>query len=574
MDDKLRQRIQQLEFLETEHHNLRHLLDMASEGQNLERFSGNMILHAELGSGRIVDANELASELLGYSPAEFRGLRISDIEVLPDEPAVQPKQYMESSIETTIYECHYRQSDGRLTPVRVTKRQLTHEGLAVWHLSLEDLSLRQLVWKELSRREDNDFQFREKLKTLNEINAELGVCDSLDEVCRQAVLLGKDRLGFDRLSVWMFDAQTDRMHGTYGVDEHGMLRDERGTNWEIGGSPLVEFVHGSTTPIVTADAAPNYNNRSEIIGYGWHISAPLNYGGQFIGYMTADNFLNHQPMRNYQPELLRSFAVTLGHFVAHHRMRASTEKLSDTVHSKQERIQLLGTFITHIGHDFRTPLTLINTNAYLLRKTQDEARKVQLARNIEEQVDYINRVVQQMLESVALEEELDYAFQTVVLSEVLDRAAQSLAAIAAEKGIEWTVEPAPTVTLRADRELLERAIREILLNAIQYTNAGGRVCLSSSADENEVVIRVEDSGIGIAPGEIEKIFNHLYRVDPARTTQGVGLGLTLAKRVIEAHKGHIRVKSTLGAGSIFEIIVPLVPSGPDTESPVPVDSTG
>ena len=218
---------------------------------------------------------------------------------------------------------------------------------------------------------------------------------------------------------------------------------------------------------------------------------------------------------------------------------------------------MLGTFISHIGHDFRTPLTVINTSAYLLSRSNDPARKAELAARIEGQVDYINRVVHEMLTAVSLEEPSEFSFQWTSLRALINSAVESVTNLATEKGLRWTYEVPPPTVLAADQVQLERAIREILHNAIIFTNAGGHITVSTEVDEKHITIRVNDTGIGIAAGEQEKIFQHLYRVDQARTTQGVGLGLTLAKRIVEAHGGFIRVASTPDVGSTFEIVLPL-----------------
>lgn len=556
MDDQHLSHIHLAEMAETDLRNVRRLVEAASQDENLDRFAEGIVLYASA-EGWIADANPIACELLGYSLDELRELRISDLDIteIPSSQATQ--RYVESSIEIEHFDSLCRQHDGGLFAVRVQKQPITRDGIRLWHYVLEDRSLRASVWKEIIRREDSDFQFREKMKALNEINTTLGVTETLDTLCRKAVELGRNRLGFDRLSIWLYDPNAERMTGTYGVDEQGTLREEHGSSWPIIDTPIADFAKGQKTPIISADSAPIYDGKSQIIGYGWHISVPMHHEERLIGFMSADNFLGRKPIRTYEPDLLRIYAAAVGQYCAHHLVREGAKKLASENRIKQERLQLLGTFITHIGHDFRTPLTLINTSAYLLGKSTDAARKADLTAKIEDQVHYIKRVVNQMLETISAEESSEYDFAPTQLRAVLNGAVESVAGRAVEKGIHWTIEEIPPIALRADQEQLERAIREILLNAIQFTHPGGSLVVSACADESDLTIRVKDTGIGISADEMEKIFHHLYRVDPARTTQGVGLGLTLAKQIVEAHGGQIKVVSTPGEGSTFEIHLPI-----------------
>ena len=103
------------------------------------------------------------------------------------------------------------------------------------------------------------------------------------------------------------------------------------------------------------------------------------------------------------------------------------------------------------------------------------------------------------------------------------------------------------------------AIYNVLDNSIKYTKEGGRVSLDVTKDENNVIIEISDTGIGIASDELYKIFDRFYRVDKARAreTGGTGLGLSIALTAVELHGGNIHVESEEGVGSTFRIIIPI-----------------
>ncbi|MEW6495351.1 MAG: ATP-binding protein, partial [Cyanobacteriota bacterium] len=120
-------------------------------------------------------------------------------------------------------------------------------------------------------------------------------------------------------------------------------------------------------------------------------------------------------------------------------------------------------------------------------------------------------------------------------------------------------------------EQLYRLVSNLIVNAIQYTPAGGEVTVVLDCHEHQAVIQVQDTGIGIPPQEQSRIFDRFYRVssDRSRHTGGSGLGLAIARAIVQAHQGSIQVQSELGKGSTFTIRFPLgVPSPESTRSSV------
>ncbi|MCU0466340.1 MAG: hypothetical protein MUF38_17450, partial [Anaerolineae bacterium] len=316
--DALRERIRQLEAVEAEYGRIQRLMEAAA-ADNLHEYEGEAVLTVEAATGLIRSANARAGDLLGLPAEGLVGQHLTDYEIMSDEHSAA--RYVETSMEMDIYECHYRRADGIHLPVRVLRRRLGAEPDAALHYALEDQSPTMRLWRELARREDNDFLFREKLKAVNEINLELSDAGSVDVLCRRAIELGVSRLGFDRLSIWFLEQETGMMAGTYGVDEEGSLRDERDARWSFESTYVQAFIAGKRTPFIKSDQAPIYNQRSQVVGRGWHISVPLLYLGDFVGFMAADNFLSQKPMQGYQPELLQIYGTTIGHLASHQRNR-------------------------------------------------------------------------------------------------------------------------------------------------------------------------------------------------------------------------------------------------------------
>lgn len=420
-----------------------------------------------------------------------------------------------------------------------------------------DVSLPGRLLHELRRREDAGFLFQERLKALNEITIALSRIDTFDSLCWHAVKYGIDQLGFDRLSLWFVDLDRRQMMGGYGVDEGGEVRDERGLRWSYPGTYIEDFIDGETEASLANDDAPIYNNRSEIIGHGWHISAPMLHGERFVGVLTADNYLRKQPMRSYEPELLRLYGITVGHLTELARIREQ----AFAMRLEQERTRVLRQFIRDVGHDFRTPLSVINTNSFILTRLEDQVRRQSFADQIREQVRYISRMLDSALEFVALDSDMVLNPTTMDLQTLLAELIAIHRTQSAAKNLIWMTDYDPSLTVKADMLFVRRALVCLLENAVQYTPEGGCIRVGSAFYSGEIGICIEDSGIGMAADAIDRIFEPMYRANQARTERRSGLGLSIARRIIEGHGGRIVVRSTPGKGSAFEVILPAQDQG-------------
>ncbi len=551
--EALHQRIHQLELIEREYHQMQALIDDAAHDRCLERYGEDIILYADPDSLQIIDANSAALAFFGFEKEPLCRLSIAHLEVIENPHELQPVVYSKNEYRKEVYSCAYRHCEGHLLPVRVHKRSMLKDDRPVLSYLLEDLSLRRQLWHELQRREDAGYQFQQKLRILNEISTELSLIESFDELCWHGIKYGVERLGFTRMSMWFYDETLKLMVGSVGVSETGELRDERDRSWTIEETVVVDFLYGRIEPVMAQYDAPIFNQYSQVIGYGWHIGVPLINGNEFIGYMTADNLLHQQPMKSYEPELLRLYGSTMGRFTA--LIRARQHRLE--LRFEQERVQMLKTFINDVGHDFRTPLTVINTNTYLLQKVTDETRREEIAHSIYDQAKYLGQMIDDMLEIVRLKSDLVLRPVSVDLTMLLDQVMVASTSMAEERQIELIAEPSSRVTVQADAEQLRQALCRLVKNAITYTQPGGSVTLSLHGYAHEIGIRVKDTGVGIEKAHIETIFKPHYRINEARTERGSGLGLSIAKLIIEAHRGRIEVQSTPGVGSMFEIILPV-----------------
>ncbi len=229
----------------------------------------------------------------------------------------------------------------------------------------------------------------------------------------------------------------------------------------------------------------------------------------------------------------------------------------------EEAFARLDRFAADASHELRTPLTILRGEVDLaLRapRTVEEYREV-LASNRDE-IDRMTAIVDQLLLLARAERgTLSLAREPVRLDRLVDETLQQWRDLAAAAGLTVTVDPGPPVTVHGDELRLRELLLNLLDNARKYTAAGGRIDVRLAPDEAAGVVRlsVADTGVGIRPDALPRLFDPFFRADEARARDagGAGLGLTIVKRVAEAHGGSVAVESEVGRGSRFSVTLPL-----------------
>ncbi len=228
------------------------------------------------------------------------------------------------------------------------------------------------------------------------------------------------------------------------------------------------------------------------------------------------------------------------------------------VQRKLEEIELLKTTIlTNISHEFKTPITVVNSLVNILMENiQDEEKAeifVKIKKNILKLLDLVDDLI-----SVARISTGRYALELcpTELKELIGDAVKYRRSFAESRNIEIfeSVEP---VTVTCDRTLLYRALINLIDNAIKFNKKGGNIYITAKDEGENVRIEIRDTGIGIPKEKIGKIFEPFVQIDPTvrRRYGGTGIGLTLVKKVVEMHNGKIKVESEPGKGTKFTIIL-------------------
>ena len=231
------------------------------------------------------------------------------------------------------------------------------------------------------------------------------------------------------------------------------------------------------------------------------------------------------------------------------------EALADLNQRKDE-------FLAMLSHELRTPLAPIASAVQILRLQPDESQTQQQARQIiERQVAQLKHLIDDLLEVSRISTgKVRLRAAPIVVSSVVDRAVEAVGPLMDWRRhvLEVRMPPAP-IWLDADGARLEQVLVNLLTNAAKYTDDGGQIWLTVEGDRAEAVLRVRDSGVGIAPELLPRIFDMFIQAERSldRAQGGLGIGLCLARQLVELHGGTLEATSTVGHGSEFVVRLPV-----------------
>jgi signal transduction histidine kinase len=236
-----------------------------------------------------------------------------------------------------------------------------------------------------------------------------------------------------------------------------------------------------------------------------------------------------------------------------------------TIGHEMEVLKIKSDFVSSVSHEFKTPLTSIRALMERLvdGKVRDAGKMDQYFSIIAQDTDRLTRLVNNLLDFSKIEEgKKEYEFSDMDVVRIATEQVQSFKKEQVLGGPDIRLEIAGEIPkIRGDADALSRALANLLSNAVKFTPAGKSIRVGLSSDGENVILEVEDEGIGIHPDEVGKIFEKFFQGRNAlsQSTRGTGLGLTLVKHAVEAHGGRILVESRLGLGSKFSLILPIKP---------------
>lgn len=279
--------------------------------------------------------------------------------------------------------------------------------------------------------------------------------------------------------------------------------------------------------------------------------------GDEVGYL-ARNFYEMSVRLKESREQLEQFNREL-----EEKIRERTRALEIANKRLREVDELKSNFLSTVSHELRTPLTSIKAFAEILLDNQGEDLETQIRflNIINDESERLSRLISDLLDLSKIESGvMKWKFEPLDIRQVVHRSLEGISSLAAKKNITIKSDFGETCpSVYGDPDRLGQVVTNLLSNAVKFTDEAGQINIGARATTGGLEVFVRDDGIGIAPENLNKVFEKFLQVDSAATRQrggGTGLGLAICKEIVEHHKGKIWVKSEIGKGSTFFLTVP------------------
>ena len=478
-----------------------------SEERYRQLFEGidDMIFVHDL-DANILDVNEAATRHLGYSRAELLSMKVTDLDT-PGFASGFAERLQQQLREGFLNNIEGRQTtkDGREIVFDVSTKLITYKGRPAVLGVDRDVTARKLADQQLR---ESEARYRAIVEDQSELICRFTPDFILtfvnDAYCRHFNQTREQLIG------------TTFMPSIYDEDQ-AMIRDT---------------LHALTVenPVMTSENR-GYMPDGSLRWHQWRDHAITDEHGQIIEFQSVGKDITE--IKEMEKQRL---AIALEH----------------------ERVQILADFIVAASHDFRTPLSVINTSAYLLNRVIEPEQRERHFKQIQEQTYHIERLVEGLLTMSRLDRGDVFRFKPVDINSTIQQIEVRERGQITQKRLSMKLDlDSELPMIDADEGWLYHCVVQLVDNAIHYTPEGGQITLRTVTESDQVMISVSDTGVGIGPDDLPHIFKRLYRGEEYRPVGGQGLGLSIAAKIVEAHEGSIEVESQPGLGSTFRVLLPL-----------------
>lgn len=388
----------------------------------------------------------------------------------------------------------------------------------------------------------------EHLKQLLEISTQLSSTLQLDELLSLVMKVATELTNTETASILLVDKNTGQLHFAASTDDFVpenivVPLDNSIAGWVVrhGRSLILGDVQGDTRFYANVDKNLEFVTRSML-------AVPLSTSQGVLGALEVINKRDNSPYTGQDVALMESLASQSAVAILNAHLFNQSDLLAE------------------IMHEIKTPLMAITSASELMARPDLPVEKHgELMGMINRESKRLSRMTRDFLDFARLESgrvrlaRLPVEVRTVVTDVVRISESQ-----AAERKITIDMELAkhlPTSKSKwrmvGDSDRLKQVVLNLVSNAVKYNVDNGRVTITAHVKNNEIIISVTDTGKGIEPEDLEHLFERFYRIPGSEGSEGTGLGLSVAKKIVEEHNGRVEVKSTLNVGTTFSIYLPL-----------------
>jgi signal transduction histidine kinase len=382
-----------------------------------------------------------------------------------------------------------------------------------------------------------------KYARLLELNSDLGSTLDLETLLNQIVDAAQELTESEEASLLLYDPQTNHL---YFQAATGFLEDEDKQTAVPADNSIAGWIFTHREPLLLEDAKsdPRFFREIDVLTdfkTRSILGVPLITKDKTLGVIEVVNKLVNT-FQETDIRLLQSLAAQAAIAIENSRLFQQNDIVAEMV------------------HELRTPLTALTAAAHLMQRSElEDDQREKLFRTISGEVKRLNDMATGFLDLARLESgRMRFVREPIQLEGLIRESLEIIRPQAEAESIALKTKfDRGLPPVNGDRNRLKQLILNLLTNAIKYNRPGGRVRVLLHRQGDEVLMRVEDTGRGIPPESLPKIFDRFYRVpDQEAGIVGTGLGLTIAKRIAETHQGTIEMESKLGEGSTFTLRLP------------------
>ena len=405
---------------------------------------------------------------------------------------------------------------------------------------------------ERRQREQENARLRTLIPLLDLSRAFMRSVD-LTHIPRRVVRIAKEETQSSSASVMLLDGDELTIHAAEGLPAEVVAQTRQRADEGIAG-----YAIGHREPLVLEGDLKNderFRPREGKREIETAVSLPLIHKNEVLGVLNVSKTEEGSTFTEANVEFLSVLASQAAAAIENARM---FREIQDAYERLEELDRLKSEFISIASHELRAPLTVLLAYATLLEAQAPGSMREHLDQVVDSAMQ-LKTIIDDMISLQRIDTgETQMTLTDVDVTSALDRALDDLQPLANSKDQVIDVGPIPQGSVRADEQMLDLILSNLLSNAIKFTPEGGGISVRAEESEQEITIVFNDTGIGIPEDELKRIFDRFYQVEGAlrREHGGIGLGLAIAREMVELMDGHIWAESAVGEGSTFYLSLP------------------